>query len=261
MGNYLPSAHCFLLDLDGTLIIDNSLLPGAVELLRCIKQNGKSFCLITNNSSKSKNIYLERLANLAIQISPNELITSGEVTGNYLLNHYPTAKLFILGTQELIDEIQGYGYVIDKHNPDVLVLGFDTSLTYEKLNHFCCLLNKGLPYLATHSDVNCPTARGFIPDIGSMMAMIHACTRRAPDVILGKPHFPLVDFLVKRTGFRPDQMCMIGDRLYTDMAMAQHGMHTILVLTGETKLSDLNKSSLKPDLVAKDLWEIINLLR
>ena len=259
--DFLNSIKCFLLDLDGTLTLENQLLPGALELLSTFRRKGLVFCLLTNNSSKSKKTYLEKLSHAGLDISPDELITSGEVTGYYLSNHYAGAKLFILGTPDLVHELEEFGFESNKENPDVLVLGFDTTLNYEKLTRFCNFLREGKPFLATHSDINCPTANGFIPDIGSMMAMILASTGRRPDEILGKPFLPLVNILSERTGFPPEQMCMIGDRLYTDIAMAEHGVHTILVLTGETKRTDLPGASQRPEKVIEDLWEIIELIR
>jgi len=260
IDEFLKDVRCFLLDLDGTLILDNHLLSGARELLSTIHRRGLRYCLITNNSSKSKRTYLEKLSQAGLEITPDELITSGEITGRYLSKHHPGAKLFILGTPDLVQELEGFGFISSDKNPDVLVLGFDTTLNYEKLTRFCNFLRNGTPFLATHSDINCPTSNGFLPDIGAMMAMIQASTGRTPDVIMGKPFVPLVTFLSERTGFRPEQMCMIGDRLYTDMAMVEHGVHTMLVLTGETKQTDLPGSAQKPEKVVKDLWEVIKLI-
>ena len=259
--DFLKSVRCFLLDLDGTLALDNQLLPGALEFLSHLRSKGLGYCLITNNSSKNKTTYLDKLNHLGIKISPNELITSGEITGHYLSIHHPTSRLFILGTPDLVGELNECGFTSDEQNPDVLVLGFDTTLTYEKLTRFCLFLREGKPYLATHSDINCPTSNGFIPDIGAMIAMIKASTGRIPDVTLGKPNYPLVDLLSERTGLRPEQMCMVGDRLYTDMAMSNHGIHTILVLTGETKSGDLPTPPQKPEKVVNTLWEIIELIK
>jgi HAD superfamily hydrolase (TIGR01450 family) len=258
--NFLKNVRCFLLDLDGTLTLDDKLLPGALELLSTFRRKGLVYCLITNNSSKSKKTYLKKLAQVGLNLSSTELITSGEVTGKYLSNHHAGAKIFVLGTPDLVQELEGYGFESDEKNPDILVLGFDTTLTYEKLNRFCDLLRKGKPFLATHSDINCPTTNGFIPDIGAMMALIQASTGRTPDVIMGKPFLPLVNFLSEQTGLKPAQMCMIGDRLYTDMAMGKHGVHTMLVLTGETKRTDLLEAAQEPEKVIEDLWELIKLI-
>jgi HAD superfamily hydrolase (TIGR01450 family) len=257
---FLKNVRCFLLDLDGTITLEAHLLPGARELLSTFQAQGFIYCLITNNSSKSKKTYIEKLHQVGLRISDDELITSGEVTGHYLLTHHAGAKAFVLGTPDLVQELESFGFEIDDKNPDVLVLGFDTTLTYKRLSRFCDFLRRGKPYIATHSDINCPTSNGFIPDIGAMMALIHASTGRTPDSVMGKPFLPLVNYLSERTGLIPDQMCMIGDRLYTDMAMSEHGIHTILVLTGETKKTDLPYAIQKPEKVVKDLWEVIRLI-
>ncbi len=258
--DFLKKIKCFLLDLDGTLTLDGRLLPGAKELLSAFREKGLSYYLITNNSSKSKTTYLEKLAKAGLDIPSNALITSGEVTGHYLIKNHLGARIFVMGTPDLVHELESFGFETNDNDPDVLVLGFDTTLTYEKVTRFCNFLRQGKPYLATHADINCPTADGFIPDAGSMIAPIQASTERTPDVIMGKPFLPLANFVSERTGMRTDQLCMLGDRLYTDMAMGEHGIHTMLILTGETKRKDLPTAKQKPEVVVNDLWEVINLL-
>ena len=150
-----------------------------------------------------------------------------------------------------------YDIQIDDVNPDVLVLGFDTSLTYEKLVKFCNFVRKGVFYIATHADINCPTRDGFIPDAGSFIELIKTSTGRIPNLVIGKPNKPIVDALCLFTGVSASHMVMIGDRLYTDMAMRQHGIKTILVLTGETKAIDVKNSPFRPDYIVEDLPQLL----
>ena len=138
------------------------------------------------------------------------------------------------------------------------MLGFDTTLTYEKIWKACDLIREGLPYIATHPDFNCPTETGFMPDIGSFMAMIEVSTGRKADVIIGKPYRHIVDAVVEKTGYSLDEIAMIGDRLYTDIALGKAGIKTILVLSGETKAEDLAASEFKADIVVKDLEDLLN---
>ena len=146
-------------------------------------------------------------------------------------------------------------------DPDYAVLGFDTTLTYQKIWKFCDFVNEGIPYIATHPDINCPTPDGFMPDIGAMMAMIQSSTGKAADIVVGKPNPPMVEAIVELTGFEPGQLTMVGDRLYTDIAMGKAGIHTVLVLSGETKREDLSKAPWQPDLVCEDLRELLDVLR
>ena len=137
-----------------------------------------------------------------------------------------------------------------------MVLGFDTTLTYEKLVKLCDFVLEGLPYIATHPDINCPVEGGFIPDIGAMMALVESSTGRAADVIVGKPYPPIVKAIVEKTGFAADEIIMVGDRLYTDIALGAAGLGTVLVLSGEAKLEDLLSAPHQPDLVVENLEEL-----
>ena len=124
--------------------------------------------------------------------------------------------------------------------PDVIVLGFDTTLTYEKLWKLCDFVRAGLPYIATHPDFNCPTETGFMPDIGAMIAFVNASTGREPDLVVGKPNRMIVDAVAHKLGLQIPEMAMVGDRLYTDIALGQtSGITTCLVLSGETHPEDL----------------------
>lgn len=258
--NTLSSCNCFLLDLDGTLYLDDQLLPGAIELLDFFESQHMTYRFITNNSSKSKSTYLRKLTSLGLPATMENIITSGQVSIAYLKEHFPSQRMFIVGTDELIGEFSQAGFSIDPDNPEILVLGFDTTLTYEKIRKLCHWVSEGLPFIATHSDINCPTSSGFIPDIGSFLAMVSTSTGRHPDVIIGKPFQPLIDYLKLDTGLAPEKMAMIGDRLYTDMAMSRHGIFTILVLTGETQSSELLHVAEKPNLVVENLPQLLKIL-
>ena len=159
----------------------------------------------------------------------------------------------MVGTPSLKQEFRDHGFQLVQEKPDYAVLGFDTTLTYEKLWKLCDFAREGIPYIATHPDINCPTETGFMPDIGAMMALIETSTGRKPDVIVGKPHPPIIEAIVEKTGYSVNQLAMVGDRLYTDIAMGATGITTILVLSGETKESDLESAKHQPDYVVKDI--------
>ena len=148
-----------------------------------------------------------------------------------------------------------------REDPEYVVVAFDTTLTYEKLWRLCDFVRAGLPYIATHPDINCPTETGFMPDIGAIIAAVEVSTGRRPDVIVGKPYSPIAQALKTKTGLDASQLCMVGDRLYTDIALGQAGVLTVLVLTGETRREDLAGSVHRPDLVVEDLPALVALLR
>ena len=156
-------------------------------------------------------------------------------------------------------EFTRHGFVLREEDPDVVVLGFDTTLTYDKVWKLCDWVTAGKPYIATHPDINCPTETGFKPDIGAMMALVATSTGRQPDVIVGKPNAPIVEALAEKMQIPIEQHCMIGDRLYTDIALAKWGLTTVLVLSGETKLGDLVESVYQPDMIVQDLAEMARL--
>jgi HAD superfamily hydrolase (TIGR01450 family) len=139
------------------------------------------------------------------------------------------------------------------------VLGFDTTLTYAKLQRLCEFVAGGTPYIATHADLNCPTETGFMPDAGAMIELVAASTGRRPDVVVGKPNPPIVQAVQSRLGIPIQRMCMVGDRLYTDIALGQTGLTTVLVLSGETHPQDLPGSAFQPDYVVQDLAELLQL--
>ena len=257
----LAAIRCFLMDMDGTIYLGNRLLPGARAWLALLESRGIAYTFLTNNSSRSKVEYAQKLQRLGLDVPEEKIFTSGEATALYLMENYPGASLKVFGTPPLLQEFERHGFSLTDEDPDVVVLGFDTTLTYDKLWRLCDLVVADKPYIATHPDINCPTENGFKPDIGAMIALVAASTGREPDVIVGKPNRPIVDALAAKTGFAVEEHCMIGDRLYTDIALGQWGIATALVLSGETHQEDLADSPFKPDYVAEDIAEMGDLLR
>ena len=256
----LEHIRCYLLDMDGTFYLGDRLLPGALDFLNLLNANRLEYLFVTNNSSKHARQYGQKLRALGCEVPDERIFTSGEATRIYLHEHHQGKKVHVLGTPALEEEFRGSGIELTEEDADVLVLGFDTGLTYEKLSKFCNLVRQGKPYIATHPDLNCPTENGFIPDTGSFIALIEASTGRRPDVIIGKPFSHIINAITSKTGFPVAQIAMIGDRLYTDIALGNCGITTILVLCGETKREDLLVSKFKPDFVIENLAELTNQL-
>ena len=251
----LAEIQCFLLDMDGTFYLGNQLLPGANNFLQLLDQRGTSYLFLTNNSSKSAKEYADKLLRLGLQVTEDKIFTSGEATCIYLRKTIPDANVFLMGTKALEAEFLRQGIRLNRGKADVAVLGFDTGLTYAKLWKFCDLVRTGIPYIATHADFNCPTENGFMPDVGSMMALITASTGRQPDVVIGKPNQPIVDTIAEKIGLPLGKIAMVGDRLYTDIALGQTGIKTVLVLSGETNLEEAQKSEFQADWVVQDIAE------
>jgi HAD superfamily hydrolase (TIGR01457 family) len=257
----LENIKCILLDLDGTFYLGEKLLPGALELLDLLVKRNLDYLFLTNNSSKHAGQYVEKLGRFNVYIGKEDILTSGEATIIYLQKEMPNAKIFIVGTRALEEGFENCGFRLVENEPDVIVLGFDTTLTYKKIWKICDFVREGYPYIATHPDINCPTETGFMPDIGSFIALIESSTGRKPDVVIGKPNDHMVEAVLERTGYKKNEIAMIGDRLYTDIAMGRTGIKTILVLSGETKKSDLVLSEIRPDIVVEDLRGVVRLMK
>jgi 4-nitrophenyl phosphatase len=257
----LGNVRCFLLDMDGTFYLGDQLLPGAKEFLRYCETNAINYLFLTNNSSKNAFDYVAKLHNLGVDVAREKILTSGEATCRYLKKEYPGKKIFLAGTPALEEEFRQQGFPLTQENPDLVVLGFDTTITYAKLWKLCDYVRAGLPYIATHPDINCPTEQGYMPDIGAMIAFIAAATGRNPDIVVGKPNSPMLDAILEKVSVPLEQIAMIGDRLYTDVAMGKNGIMTVLVLSGETSAVEAHKSEFQADLIVNDLADLLQKIK
>ncbi|NLO82489.1 MAG: HAD-IIA family hydrolase [Clostridiales bacterium] len=253
----LKEKKYFVLDMDGTFYLGDKLLDGSLDFVKRTEEAGKRFIFFTNNSSKNSSVYKQKLAGMGCFVDESNIVTSGMVTVEYLKRHYKNCQVYLLGTPMLHEEFHKNGIPIVEDKPDVVVVGFDTTLTYDKLSRACAFIRQGLPFIATHLDLNCPTEDGFIPDCGAICAFITASTGVRPKY-LGKPFIETLEYLLKYLGCSREEMVFIGDRLYTDIAIGvKHGVTSVLVLTGETKREDLERSDIKPDFVFNRLADLI----
>lgn len=256
----LKKIELFVLDMDGTFYLGERLLDGALDFIRIVEETGRKFLFFTNNSSKSPKVYIEKLERLGCRISRDQIMTSGDVMIRHLKNCYEDKRVYLVGTQALEDSFREEGIRLTKEMADVVVVGFDTTLTYEKLERACTYIRDGAVFLATHPDINCPTEEGFIPDCGAFCAAITLSTGKEPKYV-GKPYGESVEMVLKKTGAKREYTAFVGDRLYTDVAAGvKNGAAGILVLTGETKESDLEKSEIIPDGIYLSLKEMGRLL-
>ena len=255
----LSDIDLFILDMDGTFYLGNELFAGSLEFLNKVKRLNRKFIFLTNNSSKSSKDYMKKLKSLGIIINENEIFTSGEATCLYLKTNYDKdTKYFVLGTESLIEEFERNNLKVSDTKPDVVVLGYDTTITYEKIVKMAVFLRKGLPYVSTHPDINCPDPLGLIPDAGAFIELFKASTTRSPDVIIGKPNKYIIEMALKKVGTYSKAM-IIGDRLYTDMLSGINAnIKTSLVLSGETTIEDLESSDINPDFVFESVKDMID---
>ena len=258
----LLNVRCFLLDMDGTFNLGDQIIDGSLYFIETLKEFDKDFLFLTNNSSKHRRQYAEKITRLGLPIPEEKVFTSGEATALYLQQERPSSPVYVVGTPALEEEFRLHGFQLDEEHPECIVLGFDTTLTYEKLWKLCDFVRLGLPYVATHPDFNCPTETGFMPDIGAMIAFVKASTGREPDLVVGKPNRMIVDAVAQKLGLGIAEMAMVGDRLYTDIALgATSGITTCLVLSGETKPEELIGSPHQPTYRFENLAAIADWLR
>lgn len=259
----LKNARLFLLDMDGTIYLDNDLFDGVTDFLAHIKALGGKYLFLTNNSSKSVNKYIEKLNALGIPTTADDFLTSTDATIVYLKpKNYK--KIYAFGTTSFKEQLKAANLPITdclEDDIDCLLMGFDTELTFKKLEDACILLNRGVDYIATNPDFVCPTWYGSVPDCGSVSEMLFNATKRRPKFI-GKPHPEMALLAVEKTGFKREQTALIGDRLYTDIACGVNaGVNSVFVLSGEGTLEDLKTSDVKPDYIFKDIKEILEFIK
>lgn len=254
----LKKIRLFLFDMDGTLYFGDILFDFTKELLAVIRSRGAEYLFMTNNSSKSVLAYVEKLGRLGIKAVKEDFITSSQATAYYLRNNYPGARLYVCRTQSLKNELKENGFVITEilDEVDAVVMGFDTELTFKKLEDVCrLLLARGLPYIATNPDYVCPTEYGYVPDCGSVCDMIYNATKKRP-VVIGKPQALMPELAMAMKGISKEQTVVVGDRIYTDIKSGINaGCVTVLVMSGETTSEILESSDEKPEITV--IWLIM----
>ena len=254
----LRAIRCFMLDMDGTFYLGDRLLDGSLDFLEALRRTNRSALFLTNNSSKSCDVYVHKLRRMGVTEPFLHVLNSTCATARYVLTHFPGQRAFVLGNEPCRGEFARLGVTLDDERPDYVIAAYDTSLDYAKMTRVCDLVRAGLPYVATHPDFNCPTETGFAPDLGAIMAFIEASANRRPDIIIGKPYAGIVEEALLATKLEKSELAMVGDRLYTDIATGVNfGILSVLVLTGETTEGDLEASAMKPDLTFERLSSII----
>ena len=257
------------LDMDGTIYLGSTLFPYTQAFLQTLRDNGISYSFLTNNPTKSSNDYLLKLQKLGIDATEEQMYTSSIATIDYIHMQYPEAKrIFTLGTPSMQAEFKKAGFEItsDSANdvPDILVVAFDTTLEYSRLCRAAWWASKtDIPYIATNPDWVCPTDQPTIlVDCGSLCKAIEGATKRQPDIVIGKPNPNMLYCIRDKYNLKDDEIAMVGDRIYTDVATAQNaGSFGVLVLSGETTLEVSLTYDRQPDLTALSIKEFGELLQ
>lgn len=269
MGRNLSDIRHVALDMDGTIYLSDTLFPFTLDFLAGLTRLGITYSFLTNNPSKSLADYMSKLQRMGIPATEEQMYTTTIATIDYIREHYPSVrKLFLLGTPSMISQFEQAGFISCGDSaedvPDMIVASFDMTLRYERLCRAAWWISQGLPYLATNPDRVCPTDKPTVlVDCGSICACLASATGRNPDHTLGKPDPSMLDGIRHRLHLEPGQIAMVGDRIYTDIAMARNaGALGVLVLSGESTLEDARKApeGSRPDLIVKNIAELGELL-
>lgn len=262
MNGVIASKELYIFDMDGTIYLGGVVFDCAVSFINSLREAGKRVMFFTNNASHSPEFYLEKLTRLGFAPDQSEILTSGNVTIEFLKRHRAGKSVYLVGTPELEGQFRAAGIELMDENcekVDIVVTSFDTTLTYKKLEAACRYIRGGAEYLSTHPDFNCPTETGFIPDSGAIAAFVTASTGVKP-TYFGKPYAETIEMISEVTGVERSKMCVFGDRLYTDIALGKrHGVTAVLVLSGETKMADVDSARIedRPDFVYADLGAVM----
>ena len=256
------------LDMDGTIYTGQKLFKETAPFLKLLNQLGIGYTFLTNNPSRSVAEYLSHLTQMGIEVIAEHLYTSTHATIDFLKKNRPELRrLFVLGAPGLCDELNAAGFSLLPDDPDsvpdAVLVGFDKTLTYSRLCRAAWWIQQGKPYFATNPDRVCPTDQPTVLlDCGSLTAALQTATGVAPEKVFGKPDPAMLQGILRQHSIRPEQLAMVGDRLYTDMEMARRaGAIGVLVLTGETSVSQAERHSPSPDLIMPTLEEFGALLR
>lgn len=273
--------------MDGTIYLGDELFEGTMEFLDYVKKSGGRYIFLTNNSSKGKDAYINKMNKLGIEAEPEDFLTSVDASVSVLKKKYgqdwKRKKIYVLGTESFRNQMEEEGFLVAKtgekdfldmepnlknkeeqkelDETEVLLAGYDTELTYKKLQNACLLLEKGVHYFATNPDWVCPAEIGSLPDCGAICQMLEHATGRTP-YFIGKPRPDMALMAMEKTGASKEETLLVGDRLYTDIACGYNaGIDTCFVLSGEGTLEDIKKSSVKPDYVLNDIRALLRRIR
>lgn len=252
----------YLLDLDGTVYLDNHLIDGAAETVATLRDRGRRIVFLTNKPLYSRRDYAEKLTHLGIETSEDDVINSSYVLASYLAKRAPGAMVYAIGEPPLLAELEAAGLSLcdDPNRIEYVIAAFDRTFTYDKLNIGFQAIRRGAHFVATNPDRTCPVEGGEMPDAAGVIAALEATTNKKVEVVVGKPSPVIVSVAIDRLGVRREECAMVGDRLETDMRMARDaGLTGILTLSGITSRIDLDTSKTQPDYVIESIAALSDL--
>ena len=262
MEKVLCNKKFFLLDMDGTIYLDDTLFDGTLTFLDEVKKKGGRYLFVTNNSSKSTEAYVNKLQRIGIAATSEDFLTSTDATILYLKKNYPNNKFYAMGTKTFVKQLRESGIDVVESLEDGItgiVISNDQELTFPKLDIVSRLLteHKNIAYVATNPDWVCPTGYGYVPDCGAFAEMLWRATGKRP-YFVGKPRPEMLLLAMERFGYTKEETVMIGDRVYTDIASGYHaGVDTVFVLSGEGTMEDANESETPPTFIMENIKEVL----
>ena len=253
----LKETDAFLFDLDGTVYLDEAPIGDVKGTLARLRATDKRIVFLTNNSSKTEAEYRQKLTRIGLWGEGDLVYTSAMATAEYVAARFPHKRVYLLATDAVKEEFSRTVPLVEEA-PDVVILAYDTTLTFAKMKRFNEFLAGGAVFLATHPDAVCPTAGVSMPDVGAFLELFYTSSGRRPDLIVGKPGTAMGEGLERRLGIPRARMCMTGDRMHTDIRFGNNcGMHTVLVLSGETTEETMKNFPDRPDLVLPDVNALV----
>lgn len=265
----------FIFDLDGTVYLGENALPYAVDAIAELRRRGKKALFVSNKPLQPRQAYASKLTRLGIPADPDDVITSAYVLGYKLAQDFPSLNYYVIGEEPLKNELREFGLniqsefsdqdpfeVIDPQGIDAVIVAFDRTLDYRKLNTAYQALKLGARFFATNGDNTCPMPGGAIPDAGATIASLEKITGRNLELLAGKPSTLILETAAARLGLSPSLCLITGDRLETDIVMGKRaGMATAVTLTGVTRREDIKPGEYSPDLVIENLGDLLHLTR
>jgi len=250
-----------LIDVDGTLCLGDKVIPGTAEIIDSVRRSEIPFLVLSNNSSMSSTEYLEKLHKMGFKLEKKDVLTATQATIYYLNEKYPNAKIMPIGMKGFIEELRENGINLVDSSPDIVLLAYDKTINFEKLNRASHYIKKGSIFLATHPDLLCNSADGYDIDIGAFIMILEEATG-IKATIIGKPEKTMAYLSIKVLEMPSENIAVIGDRMYTDIAFAKNNnMQSILVLSGETQIKDLENAEYKPDYIIDSILNLNEIIK
>ncbi len=258
MGASLTGIKAIFLDLDGTIYLGGQLIDGAIEFLERCSQKGIQRFFLSNNSSQSVDKYLTKLHGLNIPAEKDDILLSTHDLLSWLSSN-EVNETYLVGTEGMRSMLEEAGVNTQSEKPQYVVLGYDTEINYDKLTKATIHLHNGVPLVASHPDMVCPSLDGDLPDVGAYLSLFKATTGVEPTHICGKPNAGMILHKIEELGLQPSECAMVGDRLYTDMEMAERaGVVGVLVLSGEATIDDLKDVKQNPNIIVESIADLFN---